>query len=120
MDIISPFNSILEALLSGNNELIQPAQDEYIEMVNTVPEQLAIAHFQTISSANNEQIRDLTLVLLGNYFTLLKQLDKSLSPEASQEIKSALLALFQNEDFTQYHFGIISNIIFKSKQYFER
>lgn len=119
MDIIGQFKSIIEALLSDNNELIQQAQSEYIEMMNTSPEQLVFVHFQIIISTEKQQIKDSALVLLGNFFSLIKQSKKNLSPEACQEIKSLLLQLFKNEDFTEYHFGIISNIVFKSKQYFE-
>lgn len=119
MELIDSFSSILEALLSENNELIQQAQGEYTEILNNNPVELAFIHFQIISTTENEQIRDLTLVLLGNYFSLLKQYKINIPPEDSNEIKSFLLLLLQNENFSQYNFGIISNIIFKSAQYFE-
>ncbi|KAK8895024.1 hypothetical protein M9Y10_023466 [Tritrichomonas musculus] len=119
MENIDAFNSILQAILSGNNELIQQAQNKYIELLNETPEDLALMHFHIISTTNNEQVRRLALILLGNYFTLLDQFKKNISAEASQEIKLSLIMFFQNENFTQYHFEILTNVILKSAQYFK-
>ncbi|OHT10158.1 hypothetical protein TRFO_20617 [Tritrichomonas foetus] len=112
-------NSIIQAILSGQNEAIHQAETIYLSHLIQNTEVFIIDHLNAISSATSEVVKRSVLVLLGNAFTLMAQNNLVLQDESSNHIQSSLLCLFQIQNLTQYHFEIISNILFKAAQYFK-
>ena len=118
IDIDNWFNTILQSVLSGDNEANQEAYNSYIEVITNTPEELALVHFRTLSTAKSEQERTLTLILLGRYFSILRINKILLSDEFSGVVQDLIFSIYQLENLTSNDFNILSNDIFLSARYF--
>ena len=118
MNLQEQFKSIVQSLGSNNDEMIQQAQNEYINLVSEFREELAFIHFDLINP-ENEQDSIKILVFLGIYFTILYNEDIVIDENSYEDIQMSLFLLFQDESFNQHQFDIISNVIFKAARYFQ-
>lgn len=118
-DPYQQFKYVIHFTLEANNDAHQQCVNIYNGMINHIPEQLASFHFQILSDTEKEQEKTLSLVLLGRYFHFLISNSVILSNDTLEAIKTSILNLFKNEDFSQNQLDIVSNNIIILIQYIQ-
>lgn len=78
-------------------------------MIYQNPDELVTILLNIITSTDNDSIKNLSLILLGRFFTIVRDSKITLSETASEFIQKTLFSFFQKENFTKqnYDFFII-------------